>query len=67
MHTARNIIPDLSEAQAAEYLDVEQITDFEGDMRAALQAIHIAKRFAAGDDSDVSQAPPPADQDKQRR
>ena len=63
MQVARNIIPGLSEAQAAEYLDVEQITDFEGDMGAALQAIHIAKRFAAGGDSHMSQAPPPADQD----
>ena len=59
MYTAKQIIPGLTAEQAAEYLDVEQIEDFEDDMGAALQIIQTAKRLvAAGSDGDSSQQPP---------
>ena len=52
MQIAGNIIPGLSAEQAAEYLDVAQLADFQADMGAALQIIRTAKRYAGDDNGD---------------
>lgn len=59
MQIARNIIPGLSTDQAAEYLDVAQLADFQADMGTALQVIQTAKRYAGeanGDGDPLSAA-----------
>ena len=55
---ARNIMPGLTAELAAEYLDVAQLADFQEDMGAALQVMHTAKRFTAGNGDSALHAQP---------